>query len=399
MKVAIIGAGFSGMLAAYLLEKDGIDVTVYEKQEYLGGHCRTIAGINENIELGSTVLFSKSIKELLIELQIDYTERFIYRNYIDENYKNVEHMLSDEIALLIEELNKLRVILEKYTSILQGTNYGNIHKDLLVPLKSFLKNNNLNIVHHVIEPYLSSFGFGNIEEVQAYYAFKTFDINTIYTFIQGKKLLFIKKGTTELIHRLSEKISDIRLSLEVTNIDIKGNKVIVDTLYDTETYDKVLITTKLPIGVIKNKFYNEFMKRVITNPFISCAFEVANKKLTTTYYKTNLGKKGKIQCFHTSRHNHKTILVAYAYGIANNNIIDNITNDLCHIGIDIKRLITVKQWGIFPHIENKKLTEAFYEELLTRQKDSNIWLIGSLISKPELGNLYLSVCEVVDELT
>ena len=45
MRVAIIGAGFSGMLAAYQLEKKGVHVTVYEKEEHIGGHCRTL--VNE----------------------------------------------------------------------------------------------------------------------------------------------------------------------------------------------------------------------------------------------------------------------------------------------------------------------------------------------------------------
>ncbi|MEM6811131.1 MAG: FAD-dependent oxidoreductase [Pseudomonadota bacterium] len=41
MKIAIIGAGISGLGAAYLLCPNH-DVTIYEKNDYLGGHSRTI---------------------------------------------------------------------------------------------------------------------------------------------------------------------------------------------------------------------------------------------------------------------------------------------------------------------------------------------------------------------
>ncbi len=41
MKIAIIGAGISGVGAAYLLSKSH-DVTVFEKNDYIGGHSRTI---------------------------------------------------------------------------------------------------------------------------------------------------------------------------------------------------------------------------------------------------------------------------------------------------------------------------------------------------------------------
>ncbi len=46
MKVAIIGGGASGMVTAYLLDKQGHQVTVFERQPVLGGHIRTL---NHNV--------------------------------------------------------------------------------------------------------------------------------------------------------------------------------------------------------------------------------------------------------------------------------------------------------------------------------------------------------------
>ncbi|NKB18269.1 MAG: FAD-dependent oxidoreductase [Pseudanabaena sp. CRU_2_10] len=47
MKIAIIGGGASGMVTAYLLDKQGHHVTVFEKQPVLGGHIRTL---NQNVK-------------------------------------------------------------------------------------------------------------------------------------------------------------------------------------------------------------------------------------------------------------------------------------------------------------------------------------------------------------
>jgi predicted NAD/FAD-binding protein len=47
MRIAIIGGGASGMVTAYLLDQQGHQVTVYEKQPILGGHIRTL---NQNIQ-------------------------------------------------------------------------------------------------------------------------------------------------------------------------------------------------------------------------------------------------------------------------------------------------------------------------------------------------------------
>ena len=42
MKIAIVGSGISGLGAAYALHSAGHDITLYEKNNYLGGHSRTI---------------------------------------------------------------------------------------------------------------------------------------------------------------------------------------------------------------------------------------------------------------------------------------------------------------------------------------------------------------------
>ncbi|CAN6204963.1 unnamed protein product [Urochloa humidicola] len=43
MRVAVVGAGVSGLAAAHELARSGVRVTVYEEEECLGGHARTVA--------------------------------------------------------------------------------------------------------------------------------------------------------------------------------------------------------------------------------------------------------------------------------------------------------------------------------------------------------------------
>ena len=398
MRVAVIGGGFSGLLAAYLLEKEGIDVTVYEKEEQAGGHCKTLVSKNINIDIGTVCSFTGNIKELLIQLQVDYVERFLYRNFVDENYNSVEHMLRDDVLLLMDELSNLSKILSKYASYLDDINYGYIPDDLNVSLKDFLKSNGLNLICQLISPYLSSFGFGSMDKVQAYYVFKIFDLNTIYAFVIGKKSLFIKNGTKELINKLCENISNIRYSIEVKSIETIQNKVKIDTLYDTESFDKVLISTKIPENIIKDTVYNEFMKNINTNPFILCAYEIFNTDLITTYYKSHLGKKDKLQFFYIYKQNNRNILLAYSYGKITKDIVNDITADINKLGIKIKTLLTVKQWDIFPHVKSNNLNQSFYQEINRPNSSSNITLIGSLVSKPSIDTLYLSVRSAVNSI-
>lgn len=55
MKVAVVGAGLSGLVAAYTLARAGVHVVVYEKENDLGGHARTFSVDGIDMELGFMV--------------------------------------------------------------------------------------------------------------------------------------------------------------------------------------------------------------------------------------------------------------------------------------------------------------------------------------------------------
>ncbi|KAJ6430245.1 hypothetical protein OIU84_021619 [Salix udensis] len=55
MKVAVVGAGISGLVSAYVLAKAGVEVVLYEKDDYLGGHAKTVTFDGVDLDLGFMV--------------------------------------------------------------------------------------------------------------------------------------------------------------------------------------------------------------------------------------------------------------------------------------------------------------------------------------------------------
>ncbi|XP_040375123.1 uncharacterized protein LOC112196848 isoform X2 [Rosa chinensis] len=55
MKVAVIGSGISGLVSAYVLAKEGVEVVLYEKKDYLGGHARIVTCDGVDLDLGFMV--------------------------------------------------------------------------------------------------------------------------------------------------------------------------------------------------------------------------------------------------------------------------------------------------------------------------------------------------------
>ncbi|CAK9324087.1 unnamed protein product, partial [Citrullus colocynthis] len=54
MKIAVVGAGISGLVSAYVLAKAGVEVVLFEKEEYLGGHSNTFNFNGIHLDLGLT---------------------------------------------------------------------------------------------------------------------------------------------------------------------------------------------------------------------------------------------------------------------------------------------------------------------------------------------------------
>lgn len=55
MKVAVVGGGMTGLVAAYTAAEGGAEVVLYEKEDYLGGHAKTVSVANTQLDLGFMV--------------------------------------------------------------------------------------------------------------------------------------------------------------------------------------------------------------------------------------------------------------------------------------------------------------------------------------------------------
>ena len=55
MRVAVIGGGVSGLAAAYVLAKEGLEVVVHEKETSLGGQAKTATIDGIRLDIGFAI--------------------------------------------------------------------------------------------------------------------------------------------------------------------------------------------------------------------------------------------------------------------------------------------------------------------------------------------------------
>jgi uncharacterized protein len=153
MKIAVIGGGASGMVSAYLLDKQGHHVTIFERQAILGGHIRTL---NKNVKpdrsdcdkiLESGVLefptrfydFIALMQELNVELEpvkvgssmfFKNGQRFLSAVTIDHNFTGIHR--------LIERL-RLDTVYARSAGLWMRTKFSNLQDLSNRSLSAYLK--------------------------------------------------------------------------------------------------------------------------------------------------------------------------------------------------------------------------------------------------------------------
>ena len=129
-KVVIIGAGLAGLTAAYRLQKEGMDVHLYEARDRVGGRIFTVKLNDNTAELGAQNIMdggkAVNINHLIEELGLELTKS---RLNLDHSYFNGENLipikqllrnknfnpqiLRDELDELISKSHNMKEILDQ----------------------------------------------------------------------------------------------------------------------------------------------------------------------------------------------------------------------------------------------------------------------------------------------
>jgi uncharacterized protein len=261
MKIAIIGGGASGMVTAYLLNKKGHHVTVFEKQPILGGHIRTL---NKNVKpnhsncsqlLEGGVLefprvfhnFLKLMQELEVELEpvnmgsslfLKDGRHFLSELVIQKNFTGIQRAI---------EFLKLKTFYARSFGLSLKMRFLQIQDLYNQSMSQFLKRQCVqNWWLKLLTMYSYSMPFNAIDKFPAELAIPTL---RDYVFVDWVR---IKGGVYSYIEKILERFKgDIFVDTEISEIVRQSNSVKI-RLSDGVNYrfDKVVFAMP-PDQVIK----------------------------------------------------------------------------------------------------------------------------------------------------
>lgn len=261
-KVAVIGSGPSSLTCANFLYRNGIDVTIYEKYDKLGGilnHSIPDFRLDKDI-VEETI--NKIIKGINIKYNMELGKNFSLEDIIDEYdyiYLGIGSNISNDLNIPGEDLNgviggnellekKLDINFEDKTIIVNGG--GNVAMDVA----RYIKRKN---PHKVIVVYRRSENempaekkeIADAKNENIEFLFKT----NILSINGDNKVEEISAIHTELVEK--EKERPYPVNVEGTNFNVKCDYVIkaIGSSFDKNIINKLNIETKNRLIVVDEK--------------------------------------------------------------------------------------------------------------------------------------------------
>ena len=172
-KIVVLGAGISGLTTAYLLNKEGYDITVLEKKDEVGGSMESVFengymfDRGPNSGLDTTPLIGQLVEELGLQNEIVYANKIGNKRYILRNNQLHPLPMSPPAFIktkLFSGSAKLRLFAEPFIGRSEDGYYQSI--------ADFVKRRlGREFLDYAINPFVAGVYAGNPEELSVKSAF------------------------------------------------------------------------------------------------------------------------------------------------------------------------------------------------------------------------------------
>ncbi|AME23609.1 MULTISPECIES: NAD(P)/FAD-dependent oxidoreductase [Burkholderiaceae] len=261
MKVAVIGAGISGLSCAYRLAKSqaGIDVTLFEANGYFGGHTNTVDvtldGVTHGVDTGFLVFNHRTypnLVKLFQELDVPTTATDMSFS-VAVTDKHLEWAGSDLNTVFTQRRNLLRpAFLRMLADILRfnrtTTAMALAGKDveLAEPVSRFIEREKYSVAFRdwYLLPMIGAIWSCSTTQMMA------FPIGTLIRFCHNHGLLQVNDrpqwhtvngGAREYVRRMLPAIGDAHAGLPVTSVKRGAFGVEVESTRGIEHFDHVVL--------------------------------------------------------------------------------------------------------------------------------------------------------------
>ncbi len=413
-RIAIIGAGASGLTSAFHLKQLGYEnITVYEKEDRVGGKVYSYPHKNYVYELGAFWVTdgSHTIMELAdyygIEPVSEEADFFVLRDN-GKTYNFEDNLLKNYNFFKISwALLNFEWVRGKFGSDIAKVGNDNIHSDLYLPFETFIHKYHIEPLAYAFRPFWIGCGYGYYETTPAIYVLKLMVpsivdslaqmFNKANPFAGSEKnggLLRFPNGYMGLFERVAEDVPHLRLGSEVTRVErvFEDGRLVIKVTANgqTEEFDKLIVSADLRAALqfldvtdeeealfSQVSSYNLHIKLVeaegIDQPLDSMIwFDEYGTIDTMGHMMTLVNRAAVPNVWFTAQ--------LIPWGTSSEEIDEWLIEDVSAAGGHVTDFVVEKPWDYFPYVGEEALRDGFYEKMKDLQGERGTYFVGGALN-------------------
>ncbi len=391
--IAIIGAGAAGLTAADTLKDKGYsNVTLFEKNSYAGGKCRSVEIEGYMHELGAGIIAHNN--KTVIDIAHKYNvalDPVIFGSSMfvnGETGQQLPELTTSQKRRRSAELVKYGSLLLRYRSSI-AAGHTHTHKDLMVPFTEFAAKHDLQFLKDDMEAFFTGYGYGYFENVPAVYVLKYYNLATIKSFL-SKKIYTLPGGIQHLWTTVA-KHHNIRFNSQITKIE-RGETIHIHTKNNVEQFDTLVFASPLDEAMQYTNGSEEeqelFSKiQYIDYRTIACSVEGlphSDGYIPDNYSPSRAGHP----VFWHHRHENTNTFTFYAMPKAktkDEEVVKHAESLISSMGGTLIKVHGVTRWKYFPHVHQKEMEQGYFKKLERLQGQNHTYYVGELLNFSTVG--------------
>ncbi|XP_062225911.1 uncharacterized protein LOC133924410 [Phragmites australis] len=408
-RIGIVGAGPSGLSAAYALAKLGYrNVTVFEKCQTVSGMCESVDIEGRTYDLGGQVIAANSapvITHLAKELGSEFEEMDSHKlALIDSQTGNIRDLeVADDYLSMVSLTLKLQDEANKSGRVGIHAVSG-LASD---PTLEFLKQHGISSVPKSVAYGYTASGYGFVQDMP--YAF----IQEFTRTSMAGKIRRLKHGYMSLWEKLSQSLPfEVLCGTEVlrvkrdsygASVTIKNNngdmevrefeKIILSgalAFKNSKTYRSSSLTDAENEVVELNDLERELFSKVQTIDYYTTVVKIEGfEHMPKGFYyfgeymedPTTIGHPVAMQRFFADTN----IFLFWSYGnsaeLKGSYVAKCVTDVVISMGGTVQKVLLQRRFKYFPHVSSEDMKSGFYERVESQlQGFQNTYYVGGLLA-------------------
>ena len=383
--IAVIGAGPSGLSAAFELERQGAKVTIYEKNAAAGGQCCSYEVDGKYYDMGAIIgfdhnsLYTELINNWPVRKQALLGER---RGARYSKFGRMGKRGRAWHVRILFQLIKYTILYPwnfKQPGVKNDNKFSEVTSDFVKKRQSKEFTDNTDMI-------FTPYGYGYMSEVPALYYLKYCDPKTLWSMLKRKSMFTFTEGYQNFWKQVAADFNVI-YEADIKKITRDTDAVFVASGKNVEKYDGLIVATPLQhlhTYLDCSTLEKELFSKIETYDYRTYLCRVKGSFDRPFYHHLNNFNKsraGHVMMW-AAQHGDTGVLLAYvqADGIRSQDIYQQLRDSLEMMGGELVDIIQERSWEYFPHVKTAGLESGFYKDLELLQGKNRMLMVGEIFN-------------------